>query len=70
MQVPYREFTVQAAEELERFLVSVTRHTVDDNGPFQRGEGCKHRSRSLPRGIVGHGATAPFLQGQARLASV
>ena len=70
MQVLRRELPVQAAEELQEFLVPVTRHTIGDNRSFQHVEGSKQSGRSMPFIIVSHGPTAPLLHRQARLASI
>ena len=70
MQVLCGELPIQAAEELQEFLVSVTRHAIGNDGSFQQVEGSKQSGGSVPFIIVSRRPTAPFLHRPAGLASV
>lgn len=64
------DHVIDGAEELQPFLMAVPILTQGHHLAFQRVESGKQRGRAIALVVVGHGAAAPFLHGQAGLGAV
>src|SRR5208283_2274002 len=64
------KLTVQPAQKLEPFLMTMPGMTLANDLAFQHIEGGKQRGRAIALVVVGHRATPAFLEGQSRLSPV
>src|SRR6266545_4889147 len=64
------KLSIKLAEKLDIFLMSMTRHTLADDGAVQHIEGGKQGCRAVSFVVMGHGAATTFFHGQPRLRSL
>ena len=65
-----RELAVQAAQEAQKLLVSMTWVALSDDLALQQFHRGEQSGRAIAFVVVGHGAAAPLFQRQARLGAV
>ena len=69
-QLAGRHFALNSVQEADELLVAVALHAASDDTAIQCVEGGEQRGGAMPFVVVCHGAAAPLLHWQSRLATV
>ena len=68
--LPWRRVSVDGAQELQQFLVTMTRITGADHGAVEHIERREQAGGAVALVVMRHGAASPLLHRQARLCPI